>query len=119
MASVPTKLMSFAEFEQLPEHSFGRRQELRHGELIELAPPQLNHWLIQRRLRQLLETASGDRGIVDIELGFRPAPDLEFRIADVVFVSSSRLSESGDYLCRAPELVIEVLSPSNTAAELL
>jgi len=112
--------MTFAEFEQLPDPKVGRH-ELRHGEPVIVAPPKLKHSTVQRRLRRLLETAAGETGIVDPEFGFRPLPEGEFRIADVVFISQARWQgiDLNGYFEGAPELVAEILSPSNTKAEIL
>lgn len=120
MATTHTRLMTFAEFEQLPE-SRGKRHELRHGELCTVSPPKHGHYLVQRRLRRLLETAAADAGEVEIEMSFRSLPEHEYRIADVAYVSAERwrhIPANGD-MQSAPELVIEVLSPSNTVAEIL
>jgi Uma2 family endonuclease len=118
VASTTTKLMTFAEFEQLPDRE-GFRQELRHGELIKVAPPKMMHTRVQWQLRRLLERAAGTAGIVDKEFGFRPVAEHEFRIADIAFVSKARWDSAKDYLSGAPEIVIEVLSPSNTVTEML
>lgn len=119
MASTTNRLMSFREFEQMPDSD--RRYELRHGELVEVPPPQLPHARIQLRLRDLLlGTAARDKGVVVTEFGFRVLPEYEWRIADIAFVEQehwARLPENG-YFDGAPELVIEVLSPSNRAAEI-
>ena len=120
MASTPTRILTFAEFDKLPEPVSGR-YELRHGETVLVPPPKHAHYLMQRRLRRLLEAAAGAQGEVEIEPGFRPQPDHEFWIADVAFVSRERwdaIPSNGD-LMGAPELVAEVLSPSNTMAELI
>jgi Uma2 family endonuclease len=120
VASSTTKLTTFAEFEKLPEQD-SSRQELRHGEVVNVPPPKHGHHLIQRRLRRLLEAPAGLAGEVETELGFRPNADIEYRIADVAFVSKDRWERisADDYLEGAPELVVEVLSPSNTATEML
>jgi Uma2 family endonuclease len=107
--------MTFAEFEKLPEQEL--RQELRHGEVVDVAPPKQGHKVIQRRLRRLLEVAAADVGDVDSEVGFRPVGEHEYRIADVAFVTKDRWA--GIPVDGSPELVIEVLSPSNTATEML
>lgn len=119
MATSTTKLMTFAEFEQLPNGPEGTLYELRHGEAVKLVFPKMKHSRVQWQLRQLLERAAGNAGIVDKEVGFRPLPEHEFRIADVAFVSKRRWDGAGDYLLGASEIVIEVLSPSNTVTEML
>jgi Uma2 family endonuclease len=72
-------------------------------------------------LRQALERAAGNAGEVDIEMPFRPRPNFEYWQADVAFVSRTRwdLTPGERHLEGAPDLVVEVLSPSNTAAEIL
>ena len=53
-------------------------------------------------------------------MGYRPATEHEYWVAIVAFVSRERWEQLPDdgYLEAPPELVIEVLSPSNTAAEI-
>ena len=117
VASTTTRPMTFAEFEKLPEN--GRRYELRQGELVEMPPPKHGHKLIERRLRRLLENAGGSSGVVETEVGFRTAGD-DYRIADVAYVSQPRWDQTPaeGYLSGAPELVIEVSSPSNSYTEM-
>jgi Uma2 family endonuclease len=112
--------MTFAEFEQLPDPVDGGRNELRHGELIVVAPPKHDHYRVQQRLRRFLEQSAGDAGEVGTEMGFRPLPDREYWYADVAFLSRQRWDETPGRgnVQGAPELVVEVLSPSNTAAEI-
>lgn len=120
MATTHTRLMTFAEFAQLPEPK-GGHYELRHGELITVAPPKHKHYLVQRRLRRLLESAAGDAGEVDTEMAFRALPEYEYRVADVAFVTNARwvqIPPEGN-LHGVPELVIEALSPSHTVAEII
>ena len=121
MATTTTKLMTFAEFEQLPNPPEGFRQELRHGELFQVAPPKFEHSRVQWQLRRLLERAAGDAAIITIEFGFRPTPENEYLVADVVFASKERwgATDPEGYFGGAPEIVVEVLSPSNTATEMI
>jgi Uma2 family endonuclease len=116
MGATPTKLMTFAEFEQLPD-DVCRHHELRHGELVEVPLPQHIHRLIQDRLVELLKPIAGN-GYVGIEIAFRALPQYEYRIADVAYVTRERWERiaDNDNLRGAPELVIEILSPSNTKA---
>ena len=72
MATTTTKLMTFAEFEQLPNTPEGFPFELRHGELVKLVFPKMKHSRVQWQLRRLLERAAGQAGIVEKEVGFRP-----------------------------------------------
>ena len=120
MATSTTRLMTFAEFEQLADPQFGR-YELRHGELVTVAPPKYEHFMIQQILRDLLDKAAAGAGRAFTEVGFRARPEFEYRIADVAYAPKERWvpAKGQEYFLGAPELVIEVLSPSNTATEML
>jgi hypothetical protein len=61
--ATPTKPMTFAVFERLPD-----RQELRHGEVVEMPPPKHCHFVIQRRQRELVTKTVAEQGIDDTEL---------------------------------------------------
>jgi Uma2 family endonuclease len=50
---------------------------------------------------------------------FRPQPEYELWCADVAGISRNRWETDEDWLTGAPEFVIEVLSPSNTASDML
>ena len=120
MADTTTHLMTVEEYSQLPEER-GFRYELHHGELVQVPPPKTRHFKTQRCLRVLLQVPAGNAGVVDIEIAFRPLPEYEVWVADVAFVSKERWEQidPDGYLQGAPELVIEVLSPSNTSEEML
>lgn len=119
MASIPTRMMTVAEFDQLPE-SPSRSYELRNGELVPVTRPVLKHVFVQKRLMALLDSAGG-YGSAFMEVGFRPLPEHELRVADVAYASDERWAQQdpGGHFRGAPEIVIEVLSPSNAAAEML
>jgi len=114
-----TGFMTVEQFRQLPETG-PYYYELRHGELVQVTRPKAKHFRVQKRIEQLLERAVGDRGVVAMEFAFRALPEHELRVADVAFVSKERWEtmDLEDNLRGAPDLVIEVLSPSNTAAEI-
>jgi Uma2 family endonuclease len=114
VATTPTRLMTFEEFEQLPDPP-GGRYELHHGETVFVPPPKHGHYKIQLRLRSLLENAAGRLGVVGIEMGFRPRGEREYWVADVIFVAQDRWNSvpMDGYFSGSPDLVIEVLSPSN------
>jgi Uma2 family endonuclease len=119
MASTTNWLVTFAELEQMPDSD--RRYELRHGELVEVPPPEFAHYQIQRRLRRLLEAAVPGVSEVDIAFAFRALSEYEYRVADVAFVSREWWAHARNsrYFEGAPEIAIEVLSPSNSADEML
>jgi Uma2 family endonuclease len=115
-----THLLTVEEFLQLPDDSRGWRQELYHGEPITVSPPKLNHSLIQRNLVKLIEPWAERGSLVHTEVGYLPLPEHEFWTADVAYLSAERFrrADPEDNIRGAPELVVEVLSPSNTAAEI-
>jgi Uma2 family endonuclease len=115
----PTRLMTVEEFAQLPET--GARMELRHGVPTTMPPIKLRHWIVQQQLLRILAQQLGPRGVVGTEIPFRPAEQHEVWKADLGFVSRERWAESvaQDWLRGAPELVVEVLSPSNSVTEML
>ena len=114
-----TGLMTVDEFRQLPETG-PFYYELRHGELVKGTRPKFRHSLIQGRLQDLLRPAAGTAYWVSLELPFRALPEHEVRAADVAAIAYARREQTdpGDFLQGAPDLVIEVLSPSNTAEEI-
>jgi len=118
MATTTDRIVTFAELEQMPDAPDGR-YELRHGELVKVPPPLLPHYRIQLRLQELLAPIARDKGIVGTEFGFRGRSEHEYRVADVAFVARDRWARESRYFEGAPDLVIEILSPSNTAAEML
>jgi len=121
MADTTTSSMTVEEYTRLPEGSGEFYFELHHGELVKVCRPKPRHTKTQRRLRQLFEAVAGEAGIVEIEIPFSALPEHELRVADVAFVSKERWEQMAPdvYLQGAPDLVIEVLSPSNTAEEIL
>jgi Uma2 family endonuclease len=121
MADTTTHLMTVAEYQQIPERNEGFYYELHHGELVKVCHPKSRHYNTQWRLQKLLEDLARDLGFVGIEVAFRPLPEYEVWAADVAFVSKERWEQidPDGWLLGAPELVVEVLSPSNTAEEML
>ena len=119
VATILTRPITFAEFEQMPDPK-GGYLELHHGQLYEMEYPRHGHTMDQYRLLRLLDPLAGETGVVDKEVPYRPVPEYEGWRADVAYVSNERwygTPREGN-LQGAPELVIEVLSPSNTVAEL-
>jgi len=71
-------------------------------------------------LRRLLEELADPASFVDTEVSFRPLPEFELWVADVAYLSAERFAgvDPEDNVRGAPNLVIEVLSPSNTVDEM-
>jgi Uma2 family endonuclease len=118
MAALPD-LMTVEQFRQLPEGG-ELAYELHHGEVVAVTRPKPRHWKLQRRLCGLLESKLKAFGEVAVEVPFRPVPEFDLRAADVAVVSQARWDaiDPDDDLRGAPDLVIEVLSPSNTPRQL-
>ena len=119
MAGTPTQLMTVEEYRKLPETDVFV-YELHHGELVQVTRPKLRHVRIQGKLVILIGSASKGLGWTGAEVPFRALPEYELRAADVAWVSQERweAADDDDYLPGAPDLVVEVLSPSNTMDEI-
>lgn len=120
MVATTSELMTVGDFRKLPDDDGPVYHELRHGELVAVTRPKYKHYSIQRRLRRLLERLAPADALVDTEFAFRPLPEYELRVADVAYVAADRERsiQPEDNLRGAPEMVIEILSPSNTVAEM-
>lgn len=120
--AVTSALLSVDQFARLPQPAGGVRQELHHGEVFELPPVKMLHTKLQKRLVSLLEAVRNPSEFgVDKEFPFRPAPEYEVWIADVALFSLRLCEQTADddYFRGVPAIVIEVLSPSNSASEML
>jgi Uma2 family endonuclease len=114
-----TALMTVDQFRTLeePPHAYF---ELRHGEVCEVTRPRFKHIEIQDSLRERLSRAAGNGGKVYTELPFRPLPEHELWVADVAYLPAQRVEQAriDQDVQGSPDLVIEVLSPSNTKREI-
>ncbi|MBV8708437.1 MAG: Uma2 family endonuclease [Acidobacteriaceae bacterium] len=111
-------LMTVEQFQSLPERS-DVLEELHWGCLVTLSRPKPWHIKLQVRTADLLRPLSAEAGYVITELPFRAVTQYDLRAADVAFISRERWDGAGDKdLIGAPELVVEILSPSNTKSQL-
>jgi Uma2 family endonuclease len=120
MAAVPELLlMTVEQYRQLPPRE-DVVQELHWGQVVTLTRPKMKHAKLQSRLVRLLRPRAEHLGVVESEVAFHALPEYDLRGADVAFVSRRRWEETpdDDNLQGSPELVIEILSPSNTQAEM-
>ena len=95
----------------------GRIETDRHGHIIMSPPPAPAHGSFQARISYLL-TDLMPPGRVLSECPISTADGV--KAADVAWASPKRLRELGNRACfpQAPELCVEILSPSNTEAEI-
>ncbi|HEX4227175.1 MAG TPA: Uma2 family endonuclease [Bryobacteraceae bacterium] len=112
-------LMTVEQYRDLP-HRDDVIQELHWGQVITLTRPKMKHAKLQSRLVRLLRPRAEHLGVIESEVAFRALPEYDLRGADVAFVSQQRwnTTKDDDNLHGTPELVIEVLSPSNTKQEM-
>jgi len=109
------------EFEKLPRHE-GVCLELTQGELIQRTPGRLRHNRVRDKiafsLRQFVE--ANRLGEIVIETDFQLSPDT-VRIPDAAFVTAEYIQQVDPDrpLTVPPALVIEVVSPTDRAADLL
>ncbi len=117
MAALPN-LITVEQFRQMPDD--GCIYDLHYGELVVVTPPKAKHYHLQWRLVRLLENRLAGFGEVGMEFPYRPVAEFDLRVADVALVSQARYDgiDPDDNLRGAPELVIEIKSPSNTDRKL-
>jgi Uma2 family endonuclease len=115
------RFVTIEEFDTLPdqdEHVY----ELYEGELIEVTFPNWIHSKLQERIRALLQAVVENTADVLVEMPFQISntPKQTKRRADVGYIRAERdrLALEAGALEGAPDLVVEVLSPSNSASKL-
>ena len=121
MATTVTAPMTLEDLERLPDD--GNKYEVSEGELIVMPPPKSLHSLVASRMIELLLVAGkqieGRRVLA--EAGYVLSRDpLTVREPDVSVVSKERIlsTDEDGYFERAPELAMEVVSPSDSAQDL-
>jgi Uma2 family endonuclease len=119
MAGDTIEMMTVDEYRQLPDRE-DVIQELHRGMVVTISRPKMGHAKLQSRLVDLPSPKAERLGVVAAEVALRALPEYDLRGADVAYVSRQRwdATDDDDNLRGSPELVIEVLSPSNTRAEI-
>lgn len=119
-----TKTTTLLTAEDLLKLPSDLRCELIDGVLIENSPTNWLHGMIEVTVAQLLNTFVRSRGLGRVlsgEPGFilRRNPDL-VRAPDVAFIREDRLPdpETRGFPSIPPDLVVEIVSPSDTRAEI-
>jgi Uma2 family endonuclease len=110
--------VSFADLERAPED--GRRYELYDGEVFVVPAPVPRHQVVQQLIAEMLRTYATRHG------GFSVASPIDIVFSDydvlqpdVVFFSAARatLIDLDHVIRHAPDLCVEVLSPSTQATD--
>ena len=119
----PRTLVTAKEFWELYAHKDFPKYELVKGELIEMAPPGGIHGGIAANLVAALHpyVRQNNLGQIMVETGYNLERDPDtVRAPDVSFIRAERVSPEGlprGFVTGAPDLAVEVVSPSDTAAE--
>jgi Uma2 family endonuclease len=114
--------MTERELMELPDD--GYRHELQEGFLLAEPPPAPRHGALHARLSRLLGNfvAGTPLGAIYCDTGFLLSRDPDtVRSPDVAFVSRARIEGHADesrYFAGAPDLAIEILSPSNQPGDI-
>jgi len=123
MTTATQKLITAEEFARMPDPPDGSQQELVRGVIITMPPPGGRHGAccsrINRRLGNFVE--DNNRGTVFAnDTGFVTERDPDsVRGPDVAFWSREKLPEVPEgYIEVAPDLVVEVVSPSDHYARI-
>jgi Uma2 family endonuclease len=113
-------LMTVEELLRIPESAGEYSYELHQGVVVPVTRPRLKHTIMQGKLRRRLAAVAQPGGFAESELPFRPLREHELRVADVAYVCPERWKDIDpeDVFRTTPDLVIEVLSPSDMASEL-
>ena len=121
MSAVAQQLLTAIDYWHLPDN--GMQRALVRGEVVETVPPGGRHGVIAAIVCGLLRlwARSGPRGAVGVESGFVLGrnPDT-VRAPDVFYVRPQRIPAGGipdAFWELAPDLAVEIVSPSETAEE--
>lgn len=110
-------LLTAAELERMPDDD-SVQIELDEGEIIAMAPASEEHGFVEidlgARLHQFVKAHDLGR-VYPGDTGFRLSPDT-VRCPDIAFVRKERVAavRSAGFANGAPDLAVEVLSPSNS-----
>lgn len=121
--TAPTKLMTAADLLAMGPDFHG---ELVRGRLIEMAPASWGHGDIALTVGAILHEFVREQKLgrtYAAETGFMLSDDPDtVRAPDAAFVAKARIPQTDDrsgFFKGPPDLAVEILSPSNTASEML
>jgi len=118
--STQTGQLTYEEYLKTPE--IKARYDIVDGVMTMAPAPTVTHQRILRQLMRILDQFVSQQQLGEVL--FAPADviiqrePLRTRQPDLLFVSNERASILGDQVEGAPDLVVEILSPSNTRSDL-
>jgi Uma2 family endonuclease len=120
MASLPkSSTITYEEWLRMPEVT-DAIEEVVNGEIRVMPPPKWNHGEVIENLQYILLAQLDRRAfrvrVAEFGLIIRKAP-LTSRVPDLAVFELATLVEQDGYIHSAPQLLIEVLSPSNNHRE--
>jgi Uma2 family endonuclease len=111
--------ITWQDVQQLPDD--GNRYEAIEGELYVTPAPKVHHQRVSRRLERALYALVQDSGLGEIlhaPIGVEFPATAEGVQPDIIFVSSERRGiVADDWIRGAPDLVVEILSPTTAARD--
>lgn len=119
------QLLTADEFARLPEPEGGSRMELVEGKVVMTPPPGAQPGKRTNRISSRLTAFVEAHALGEVlpEIGFRLQRDADVvRAPDSSFVAAARVPDSGlpdGYIDGAPDLAVEVVSPHDSAREIL
>jgi Uma2 family endonuclease len=121
MATVIAGPLTLEDFARLPAD--GARHEINAGELIALPPAKSLHSRIARSIFMAIQAVLDTHGLYEAfaEAGYVLSHDpLTIRQPDVSVLSKERIRSTGadNYFEGAPDLAVEIVSPSDSAEDL-
>ena len=108
---------TYKDIHRLPEGNY----EIINGERLEMTPSGFEHGNFEGMFYQLLTRQLKDKGYAAVgEIGILiNKKPLRIRAADVVYISKKKASEMPKGILEIPpDLIIEIISESNTASEM-
>ena len=124
MQNIAAPPVTLEEYAALPTHP---RYELVEGVLVELMTASRGHERTAARVTRYMDTHADRHDLGEVYTGNRgyvtgPNSPATSRMPDVSFVSTARLGQpdlAGMLYDGAPDLAVEILSESNTSAEIV
>jgi Uma2 family endonuclease len=123
MITLAKKLITAAEFAQMPEPGNDARQELVRGVIVAMPSPKPKHGLFCAKISRKIGNHVDDHRLGHVctnDTGFVTTTDPDsVRGADISFWSFARFPELPDeYPELGPDLAVEVLSPGNRPGQI-